>query len=1752
MNTDSREQLCEKPGDAGGKATVSLKEVKTKTDFNALLGMNSNKKVIDYAFVLQMKKRFLKCRFNESKNYVMSVMKSTFREGIYLYDFPLFPLCKKLTKEYCQSAEILRPILKGMVDTGFFNFLYIRGKHKFMPYWNRFLKGEVWNPWIDKRIGTLSKDSLWAVKRIYKVFDYLPGWVKEQGKTKYVTSVDWLKLGGVTCVAAASTILCGEIFSPMVGIAAGLLTVGCATLTSGIQLTNKVSEAGTKICENMIDNYKEQIMEKVRSFLPHAKYVIPIAMLGSMVLGYLVYRLVKYQMLDPEVTLVYLKGMSPGNADITMDLDDIALVREQNRNSRGFAYLALTAVALAAGVSFNVVSRNYGSCKAIFTDVCETFCTDNIKELLNWLADLMGFDKVFESDNTWAKINEINEYISQTQFDRKMLNSPDDWNKCMDYCRYVDSLPTFDKEWSNTEVVRVSQLKGKMQKIFNDYSGCDPVAMNRIQPVVVFLKGPTRQGKTNLARLVAKKVHSLLYPDKGYQKVSDYMISISQVNFPWESYIPNKHMAVLQDDFLQKRDASKNGDFLEELYKILQDTPYVCQTAFGDKGKKRYKARVHIFTSNIDSNTMSSMGVNSREAFFSRMDVCVNVKLNANASVKDFENSWTLDEWQAPGYICRTDGKSFGLAKLFELVEDAYHKHAKRETASAIDGYALPPTKHLSPILLNSSSSEDEESDDYLVTPVNKETKFGVVGGIKTAAEQMFLAKTALDKYDVTRKREPKHKEAEMDCNRELEDNIVMVKEQGLPRKTPIFTEGGIRTYVYFKNAEWNRVFTEPDSVFSTLVPEDTRADLKVYYDRVLPLYEDIHMQLDISVSPDLMASKHTLAVTTEGKIFEVDASDVGQWPTHTAGDMLCNGIPRIVQSQCRTCDRLIQRKAFMKRLTGHIMTGVAFAAVIALVCIVGTVVVSCIRGLAVNMPFLVSEQSATGDYSREKTKVYRRGDNVRKTCASPKCNKVMKGAAKYCHSCGTPVTEQSLFYESNNYHKQEVANKVLTNVWQLIAYTDDGLESRDHILMLDDQHGVAAKHTLARNIRMLVLQRGKSSKLVLERENFSVQHFEGQHTSVLTLLTRRLASVRSIRSHLLNANYDAKKGEVIQRHDMYTTEDGDIELDDCTGLVVANTLGTNYHSASGKFEINSGVLTDIKDNYDGLCGTPYFMDTADGFKVTHIHVAADNSGASLASSVSLAMIPDNAIQLVNTQNFCVKSLEGESPKGTNHFGKSSAYMFVGNKSSYRESMFRTHEEVDEVNSHIPMQNAKPRAAMNASMRFKYKENILLPESLLREMKLTMEDLMSDFRPEGKFKTLPIEEAIFGNGMLEPLEHDTSVGPYLRSLGINKRTDLFDKATKWIHPYLKYLVYRMWDAYSSGVYEEFIISLALKDEPLPMRKSIKRIFTVFDLHVLIFMRMLLGDLFGEQILRHNQSSCCIGINPHCVDWTILATELQKWPWLLDSDFSKFDVTIQEYILDLFADYISKRAPIGKEQMVVAVIRAATSPTIVCGEEMYSATFNPSGWLLTLLANDFVNRFAHKFCIYKILESKGVNFLDHQDEFICKTYGDDAIKSCSTLIKENVSAKELQHYMLHIFGMHITAGDKNGVGEYYSDIADAEFIGRTFRKVYGWYLAPLGPKSFNKMLHWVRKSKNVSEYESYQAIINSLLFESIPRGEDHFNLICRIIDSYSKEHFFKKPFADYQSAWNYYLDSYLKRKVSPLSYEKLTGREGPKA
>lgn len=1737
MNTDSLERFCEKPGNAGGKTTASTRSLTSRkksgsegrnitssngydtndpqtrcedlvriankmNKFDEVLGKNCNKRQLSYAFVVEMKKRFLKCRFDESKNYIKSVLKSKYRTGIYLYEFPLFPLQPRLNKAYCQHAQVLLPVLKGLVDSGFFTFMYTRGKSQFMPYWRRLLKGEIWNPWIDKRIGTMTKEVKCAIKRIYQIFEYLPGWVNEQGSFGEIGQ-SWKKYAGYTCTVAGATMAAYEWFGPAMALATGLLVTGCSLLLDGTDLQLKVAEVGTKVCDNVIESYREEIMSRIREMLPDKKYLIPIGVCTGLVLGYLILRLCKSGILSTDMSLIYVKSL-----DKSGEMED-NYVNVTPHGKKEVTMLALCALALTAGVSYNTIARNYSTNKTIFSDLVETFSTDNIKHTMNWLADVMGLGRVFQVDDTWTKVSEIEDFISSTTFAHRMLSDKDDWDKFISYCDFVDGLPINKEGWSHSDSMRITALKRKMQAHRESVGSCDPEAMNRIAPVVVLLQGPTSQGKTTLAKLIAKRIYGLMHPDRGDVNVSQYMCSISQTNFPWESYNPNTHAVVLQDDFMQQRDSVGNGKFLEELYKILQDTPYVCDTAFGDKGKKRYKARGHIFSTNLSPHTLNTMGVNDSAAFFARMDICLSVELLPGANVNDFANSWKFSEWKMKGYKPKFKKQSITLQDLFEEIDRAFALHASKKTSNAVDAYD---------VFSNDKGKNKEPS------------------GESDTEEEVMLALPSSSSSD---------------------EESLFVREQNVNRKFPFCTmvydpfkgtySKEIISYLYLSQLKWKEAFTDKDSLIARHTSDVMKKTLKDIITNQLP--PSTLDELYIRHSCDNEHRFSTL-ITTTLESHELCITSTAGWPDCTVSVTSCSTMgPAVVQSQNSECDTFIERNVFIARLTGYALGAIAFSLVVTLCYFVGKMIMKCLRALSSTMPFLVSEQAATGDYSREKTKVIRKGDNVRKTCAVKDCNKVLPGAAKYCHNCGTPVTEQSLFVRNDNHHKQEVANKVVNNLWQLTVYTKDGLQSQDHILMLDGKHGIAAAHTLSRDIDMIILSRGKASRFALERANFTVTHYAGQHSSLLTLLTRTVATVRSIRSHLPIKHYEATKGEQIYRHDMYTTEQGDLELSECTGLVVGNTLGTNYRSLSGRFEINSGVVTDIKDNYEGLCGTPYFINTPDGYKVTHIHVAADNSGASLASCISLSMLPENEINIVSTQNFCIESGPCCAPKGTNPVGTFEGYMFVGNKSSYQPSMFRDHEHVGDVITHIPLQAEKSQIALDKSMRFKYREEMMMPESTLRDMALHMEDLMSDFRPPGKFKFLDIEEAVFGNGMLEPLESDTSVGPLLRSYGMTDRKLLFDKESKWIHPLLKYLVYFLWDAYRRGHYEEFVITLALKDEPLPLAKEIKRIFTVFDLHVLIFMRMCLGDLFAEQILRHNQSSCCIGINPHCVDWTILATELQRWPWLLDSDFSKFDVSMQEYAINLFGKYLARRCPTGYGTMIQAIVLAATNPLVICGRNAYIPTFNPSGWLLTLLLNDYINRFSHKYSIYRILLSKSICFLDIQDHFVCKTYGDDAIKSCSNLIKEQVSEQELCDAIKGFFGMYITAGDKDGVGTYYSKIENADFIGRGFRRHLSWYFAPLSSKSFNKMLHWIRRSKNLTQKESYQAIINSLVFESIPKGEAYYDMICDIVDYYAKDHFFTRPFANYASAWEYYFNSYLNRKVSPLSLDYLASREG---
>jgi hypothetical protein len=215
-----------------------------------------------------------------------------------------------------------------------------------------------------------------------------------------------------------------------------------------------------------------------------------------------------------------------------------------------------------------------------------------------------------------------------------------------------------------------------------------------------------------------------------------------------------------------------------------------------------------------------------------------------------------------------------------------------------------------------------------------------------------------------------------------------------------------------------------------------------------------------------------------------------------------------------------------------------------------------------------------------------------------------------------------------------------------------------------------------------------------------------------------------------------------------------------------------------------------------------------------------------------------------------------------------------------------------------------------------------------------------------------------------------------------------------------------------------------------------------------------------------------------------------------------------------------------------------------GTHAFVAVFNASGWLLTLFTNDYGGQLSHGYALVVVSILHDLEAFALKDDVFLSSYGDDMLKSFSHFARSLVSPEDLAEMISEYFGFILTGIDKKDAGSWTTDPNELHFIGRAFKDTGGAVLAPLQQSSLNKMLHWVRKSKEVPMHTVYQSVLNSLMFESIAHGKSYYTDMQTRLAPIAAEHSFVFPYKDYDHAYHYYMEGYINRPRDHYSHQRM--------
>lgn len=350
--------------------------------------------------------------------------------------------------------------------------------------------------------------------------------------------------------------------------------------------------------------------------------------------------------------------------------------------------------------------------------------------------------------------------------------------------------------------------------------------------------------------------------------------------------------------------------------------------------------------------------------------------------------------------------------------------------------------------------------------------------------------------------------------------------------------------------------------------------------------------------------------------------------------------------------------------------------------------------------------------------------------------------------------------------------------------------------------------------------------------------------------------------------------------------------------------------------------------------------------------------------------------------------------------------------------------------------------------------------------------------------------AIHGDGGdMKSIDFQTSVGYYFKRLGWNRRRLCFDEDKPFVHPLLLVKVIESIRKLRNDEVVPAVFEENLKDELKSEAKRARtRLFCAGDLTSLVIQRIYLGRLFTQFTKFPTSTPVGIAINPHSAQWGQLYSYLRTYGWnraqarkILAGDFSNFDFSVPWEAVEIFINFCSKWV---SEKELRYVILSNFHGWHIIGDKVFVRTGTASGSYITTMFNTFWNWYVHYHAF--------INVYSEEDwKTVASTFcGDDSALGVNEEYK-HYTMEYLQKFFLEVYGMTYTSPTKTST--MHVEWEDLQFLKRRFVEGHFGIMAPLAEDSLVNMVSW----STDEDRETRQSVVNSLLQESFHYGKEKY-------------------------------------------------------
>lgn len=356
---------------------------------------------------------------------------------------------------------------------------------------------------------------------------------------------------------------------------------------------------------------------------------------------------------------------------------------------------------------------------------------------------------------------------------------------------------------------------------------------------------------------------------------------------------------------------------------------------------------------------------------------------------------------------------------------------------------------------------------------------------------------------------------------------------------------------------------------------------------------------------------------------------------------------------------------------------------------------------------------------------------------------------------------------------------------------------------------------------------------------------------------------------------------------------------------------------------------------------------------------------------------------------------------------------------------------------------------------------------------------------------LTLEEAMWGNDVIDGFDFSTANGMRLKQAGLDKSDlhpdvkdpDTLDFVRNYVHDFEKRA--------DQGVFTYMVTAESLKDE-LRDNKRVDdwktRIFYVTDFMDNVLIKMYVGDIVNRLKRVLGVSSHVCGITPGSGLWRYFYNLFLKYETVGSTDVSGYDFIGNHILLKYIIKWIWSMYPEAtagsrvRNKLAWAIISCVHALRFSFGKGKLYGTGVPSGCIITTFLGTIMHVLMMKSCFIKRAIKEGVDPLEALKNFHAIIYSDDNVFASPY---SWWSSAEYARCMGKYYGVVVTATDKS---QNFEDlhISKVEFLSRRFvPATYNKHviLAPLSIDSVLSQLFYVRKGQG--KIQTYDFIMKQL-------------------------------------------------------------------